>query len=159
MFVHTHNHSPTAAIKQHSTPFELWHGHKPDVSHFRVFGCLAYVHIQSDQRKGLQPHAQKCIFVGYPSEYKAWQFYNLSTKKLLISNNAIFDEHYFPGLSTQPVDLVIPGELQHPVDQVGVEHSVIFDNFSDQDDPLVELRTAGTLHWSPMDECTIYFSG
>ena len=23
----------------------------------------------------------------------------------------------------------------------------------------IELRTAGTLHWSPMDECTIYFSG
>ncbi|THH09759.1 hypothetical protein EW145_g1773 [Phellinidium pouzarii] len=41
-FVHVHNRSPTSAV-QGKTPFELWHKSKPDVSHFRVFGCTSYV--------------------------------------------------------------------------------------------------------------------
>ncbi len=83
---------------------------KPDISHFRVFGCTAYVYIQRDKRKSLQPHMEKCIFVGYPSGYKGWQFYNPVTKKFIISERAIFDERSFPGLSrTSPVDLTPVG--------------------------------------------------
>ena len=39
VFVHVHNRSPTAALSN-ATPFTKWHGYKPDVSHFRVFGCV-----------------------------------------------------------------------------------------------------------------------
>ena len=53
VFVHVHNRSPTAALSN-ATPFTKWHGYKPDVSHFRVFGCVAYVHVQKDQRRGLE---------------------------------------------------------------------------------------------------------
>ncbi len=53
---------------------------------------------------------EKCIFVGYPSGYKGWQFYNPVTKKFIISERAIFDERSFPGLSrTSPVDLTPVG--------------------------------------------------
>ncbi len=27
------------------TPYERWYGKKPDVSNFRVFGCIAYAHV------------------------------------------------------------------------------------------------------------------
>ncbi len=58
----------------------------------------------------LQPHMEKCIFVGYPSGYKGWHFYNPVTKKFIISERAIFDERSFPGLSrTSPVDLTPVG--------------------------------------------------
>ena len=33
------------------TPFELWYGHKPNLANLRVWGCLAYVHLQKDQRE------------------------------------------------------------------------------------------------------------
>ena len=59
------------------------------------------MHVKKDQRTGLQAHTQKCIFIGYPSEYKGWLFYNPDTKKTIISNNAEFDERLFPGLSQQ----------------------------------------------------------
>jgi hypothetical protein len=29
------------------TPYELWTGSKPSVSHFRTFGCIAYVKVTS----------------------------------------------------------------------------------------------------------------
>jgi hypothetical protein len=44
---------------------------------------------------------QKCIFVGYPIGYKGWQFYNPVTKKFIISEQAMFDEHQFTGLSSK----------------------------------------------------------
>ncbi|RKO98266.1 hypothetical protein CXG81DRAFT_2566, partial [Caulochytrium protostelioides] len=33
-----------------TTPFERWTGSKPDVSHLRVFGCLAWVQVPRANR-------------------------------------------------------------------------------------------------------------
>jgi hypothetical protein len=95
--MHIWNRCPTSALKG-KTPYELWLKLKPDVSHLRVWGCLAYVHIQKDKRKGFSPHMEKGIFIGYPDGYKGWKFYIPSTKKAVISERADFDERYFPGL-------------------------------------------------------------
>jgi hypothetical protein len=98
--VHVWNRCPTEAIRS-ATPYELWHGRKPDISHLRVWGCTAYVHIQKDKRPGLGSHMEKCVFIGYPEGYKGWKFYNASTKKTVIAKRADFDERYFP-LSNRP---------------------------------------------------------
>jgi transposase InsO family protein len=39
--VYIRNRSPTKALNDR-TSYEAWHGHKPAVSHLRVFGCLAF---------------------------------------------------------------------------------------------------------------------
>ena len=67
--VHVLDRCPTAAVHG-STPFERWFGKKPDVGHLRVWGCLAYVHIQRDKRSKFASHMEKCIFIGYPEGYK-----------------------------------------------------------------------------------------
>ena len=103
-FVHAHNRSPTSAVSG-KTPYELWFNSKPDVSHLRVFGCTSYVLVKKDQHKQLQSHTQKCVFLGYPSNYKGWVFWNLVTRKEVISDSAQFDERVFPGTSKTPVDL------------------------------------------------------
>ena len=132
--VHIHNRSPTSALTA-MTPYECIYGHKPNVSHLRIFGCLAYVNVQKDKRKGLQSHTQKCIFVGYPGQYKGWRFLDLQTRKELISDTAVFDERVFPGNSKQPVVLFTPEdqapsdpsvvvEFEEPVDLVGVRNHV-----------------------------------
>ena len=127
-FVHVHNCSPTAAL-HNTTPYELWYKSKPDVAHFRVFGCTAYVHIKKDKRKQLQSHTQKCVFIGYPTQYKAWLFWNPITKKEIVSNTAEFDERFFPGTSTKPIDWppLSPnlGTPQEPENQVGEGIGVI----------------------------------
>ena len=41
---------------------------------------------------------EKCVFIGYPARYKEWKFYNPTTKKVVISERAEFDERYYPGL-------------------------------------------------------------
>jgi hypothetical protein len=63
------NHTPTKALKN-ITPEEAWTKIKPDVSHFRVFGSIAWAHIPDEKRKALQPKSEKCIFVGYSEDVK-----------------------------------------------------------------------------------------
>ncbi|KIJ40363.1 hypothetical protein M422DRAFT_90596, partial [Sphaerobolus stellatus SS14] len=56
---------------------------------------------------------QRCIFIGYPPDYKGWWFYNPVTKKILIKNSVIFDERYFPGLVKSPPGIpTIPTSLK-----------------------------------------------
>lgn len=98
-YVHVRNRLPTAGTTS-GTPYSLFWGKKPDVSHLRVFGCIAYVHVKKDQRKGLQSHTKKCIFVGYGADFKGWMFYDPSTRKCIPSGSAQFDERYCPGTST-----------------------------------------------------------
>ena len=46
-----HNVTPTHVLAN-QTPEEAWSGNKPDVSHLRIFGCHAFVHIPDDHRTG-----------------------------------------------------------------------------------------------------------
>ena len=46
------NHTPTKALKN-ITPEESWTKIKPDVSHFHVFGSIAWAQIPNEKRKTL----------------------------------------------------------------------------------------------------------
>ena len=85
-YIYVRNHCANSGGTK--TPYEHWFGKKPEVSHLRIWGCTSYVHIQRDKRTGIGAHMEKCIFIGYPSEYKAWSFYNPVTKKVVISERA-----------------------------------------------------------------------
>lgn len=130
--VYVLNKTPSSALPNSNiTPHEAWFGVKPNVSNLRIFGSLAYVHVQKDKRgSSLGSHMEKCIFLGYPEGYKGWRFYNPVSKRIIISERAMFDERYQPGLkdwnasmsslSLPPSSLRIPptsdssSTLEHP---------------------------------------------
>jgi hypothetical protein len=89
--VYIMNRTPTAAVHG-MTPEEKFTGKKPDVSHLRVFGCIAYVHVPDEKRSKLDPKAEKCIFIGYSSEQKGYRCFSPSTRKLQVSRDIVFDE-------------------------------------------------------------------
>ena len=68
--VHILDRIPSKAIND-KTPWELFFGHKPFVSYFKIFGCIAFVHIPDHLRKKVDSKAQKTIFVGHSSTSKA----------------------------------------------------------------------------------------
>ena len=78
-----------------TTPFELFYGRKPDLSHLRVFGCIAYAHIPKVKRKKLDAKAVKTIFIGYPSGVKGYLLFNTDTKKEIVSSDVTFWEDQF----------------------------------------------------------------
>ena len=62
---YSRNHIPLSAIKGNKTPLEVWSGKKPDVSHLKVFGCMAYEHVPDTQKQKLDKKALKLRFIGY----------------------------------------------------------------------------------------------
>ena len=73
-------------------PFHMVTGTKPDLSHLRVFGCPAYVHIEKPARKKLQPKAWQGVFVGYAFDSPAYLIYNPRTRSVVRSQNVTFHE-------------------------------------------------------------------
>ncbi|MCO5583107.1 hypothetical protein L7F22_037015 [Adiantum nelumboides] len=86
------NRCPIKALKS-MIAYEAWNGRVPVVTHMRIFGSLAYVHVPAHQRHKLEAKALKCIFVGYSSESKGYQLYVPSTQKIIESQDVIFDEY------------------------------------------------------------------
>ena len=84
------NLSPTKAVLN-MTPFEAWRGVKPSVSHLKVFGCVAYALIKSSHQK-LDKKSEKCIFIGYSLQSKAYRLYNPVSGKIIISRDVTFNE-------------------------------------------------------------------
>eukprot|EP00253_Pinus_taeda_P023030 PITA_23030 len=56
------NRSPSSALGD-KTPQEVWPSKKPSLSHLRVFGCDAYVHVPKEKRTKLDSKFEKCIFI------------------------------------------------------------------------------------------------
>ena len=89
--VYIMNKTPTAAVHG-VTPEEKFCGRKPDLSHLKGFGCIAYVHILDELRNKLDPKAEKCVFVGYSLEQKGYRCYNPVMRELRVSRDVVFDE-------------------------------------------------------------------
>lgn len=73
------------------TPYEMWTGCKPDLSHLKIFGLIAYAHIDKQFRKKLDNETKKTIFVGYQSNSKNYRLYP-KTRKIMISRDFTFNE-------------------------------------------------------------------
>lgn len=69
------------------TPEEAWSGSKPSVEHFRVFGCLAHVHVPDSKRIKLDDKSMKCILLGVSEESKAYRLFDPVSKKIVINKS------------------------------------------------------------------------
>jgi len=67
--VYFKNRLPSRALPNpNSTHFERWTHKKPDISHLRTFGCLAFAWIHGDLRKKLDNQAYQYVLLGYSAE-------------------------------------------------------------------------------------------
>jgi hypothetical protein len=71
---------------------ECWTGQKPNVAHFRIFGCIAYVHVPNQRRVKLEEKSQKCVFLGVSEESKAYTLFDPESKQIITSRDVIFAE-------------------------------------------------------------------
>jgi len=85
------NRFPTRSL-QVDTPEEAWSGHKPSVTHLRVFGCVAYAKISDARMNKLDDKSEKCIFIGYGDRRMGYKLYNPITNKVIMSRDVIFEE-------------------------------------------------------------------
>ncbi|GJY68640.1 retrovirus-related pol polyprotein from transposon TNT 1-94, partial [Tanacetum coccineum] len=74
------------------TPQESWSGVKPTISHFKVFGSVAYAHIPDQTRKKLDDKSKMYVFIGYDERTKAFRLYDPLEKKVTISRDVYVNE-------------------------------------------------------------------
>jgi hypothetical protein len=72
------------------TPYQKYHGVKPNVSHLREFGMLCYSHVPDETRRKLDPKGEKCILLGY--ETTGYRVLVIATHRVKVTRDIIFDE-------------------------------------------------------------------
>ena len=72
------------------TPQEVWTGKKPSLSHLRVFGCDAYVHVPKEKRTKLDSKSEKCIFIGYKDGLKGYKLWSSIIRKVVYNRDMVF---------------------------------------------------------------------
>ena len=86
--VYLYNRTPTK-VQGWKTPYEIITGVTPDLSHIRVFGCRAYMHVPKERRiyGKLGAKARNMIFVGYIDGQKAYRLWDSSTHSVVFSSD------------------------------------------------------------------------
>ena len=89
--VYLYNRTPHSALK-HITPYEKKNSKKPNISHIRVFGSIAFYKVKTLTKK-LDPRANKAILLGFNENiYKLW---DMEKKKPILSRDVIILENTF----------------------------------------------------------------
>ncbi|MCO5588522.1 hypothetical protein L7F22_042479 [Adiantum nelumboides] len=89
--IYTMNITPTTVVHD-KTLEEKFTKKKPDVSHFKVFECIAYDHVPDELRMKLDLKAKNCVFIGYYVEQKGYKCYHPVTRQVRVSRDVVFDE-------------------------------------------------------------------
>ena len=113
------NRMTTKAIKENKTPYERWYGKKPNLSHLRVFGCMAYVHIPDDERRKLNKKVEKMRFVGYSLTSKGYRLFDETKRKIFIRKDVEFNEDDFGHKETMTTTDSVPERKQEVEDVEG----------------------------------------
>jgi hypothetical protein len=66
----------SSSVSDDKTPQEVWSGKKHSLTHLKVFGCEAYVHVPKENMSKLDKKDEKCIFIGYKYGLKGYKLWN-----------------------------------------------------------------------------------
>ncbi|CAI7744495.1 unnamed protein product [Closterium sp. NIES-54] len=86
---HQINLQPRVSMPE-TSPALLWTGKVGDASAFCVWGSRAFVRDLSADK--LSPRAAPCVFLGFPPDAPGWQFYHPTSRRVLSSQDVMFDE-------------------------------------------------------------------
>jgi hypothetical protein len=89
------NRMPTSLL-QNQSPFEKLFKSQPNYSFLRVFGCACWPNLRPYNSNKLQPRSLECIFLGYSPLHKGYKCFHVSSSRVYISRDVIFNENHFP---------------------------------------------------------------
>ena len=88
------NRLPTRALKGR-TPYEAWNGEKPDLSHLRIFGCIAVMNIPAKHTRKLDDRGKLVVYLGKEPGTKGNRLYDPKTGTVHVSRDVVFQEEKF----------------------------------------------------------------
>jgi hypothetical protein len=73
-------------------PEEVWSGNEVNLLWLKVFGCIAYTHINHARGK-LHPKSLKCTFIGYRGDEFGYRLWDDQNKKIIRSKDVVFNKN------------------------------------------------------------------
>jgi histone deacetylase 1/2 len=89
------NHTPSKVLN-YATPLERLFNQTPDYTSLRVFGCACYPNLLSYNRHKLEFRYKQCAFLGYSTMQEGFKCLEISSGRVYISRDVVFDETKFP---------------------------------------------------------------
>ena len=77
---------------------------EPTYSILRNFGCTCYPYLRPYATSKLDSRSDKCIFLGYSASHLGYRCLSLTSDKLYISRDVIFQEHDYPFESSSSIN-------------------------------------------------------
>jgi len=75
------------------TPYKLFKGRMPNISHLNVFGCRCFIFNNGKENMGkFDEKVDNGIFIGYSSTSHAYRVYNMRLVTMEESVHVVFDE-------------------------------------------------------------------
>lgn len=90
--VYIRNRVISRSLPSDKTPYHLWMGSVPDLSHLRIFGSNCFYTVPRKLIKKLDPRARPAMFVGYSTQSKGYKVYDLESRKMIVSRDVTFRE-------------------------------------------------------------------
>ena len=97
----------------HDIPFTVLHDIKPNFSHMKVFGCLAYA-CKSLLTTKLDPRSYKYVHLAYKHGAKGYLLFDLTIREIFLSRDVVFFEHIFPFLKPTLDFTCSPHTISYP---------------------------------------------
>lgn len=125
------NRTPSKVI-QFETPLEKLFHRKPNYQFLQVFGCACWPNLRPYNNHKLQFCSKQCAFLRYSHLHKGFKCLDISTGRVYIFRDVIFDENVFPfsqlhsnaGARLRAEISLLPSSLvPHCTDQGG-EHGI-----------------------------------
>jgi histone deacetylase 1/2 len=89
------NRIPSKVI-DYMTPLERLFNQTPDYSSLRIFGCACYPNLRPYNRQKLEFRSKQCVFLGYSNMHKGFKCLEISSGRVYVSRDVVFDETEFP---------------------------------------------------------------
>nr|GFB06457.1 hypothetical protein [Tanacetum cinerariifolium] len=74
------------------TPYHIINDRKPSVKFFHIFGSVCYIVRDGENLDKMKEKGDKCIFVGYSNQSRAYRVFNKKTRVIMESIHVNFDE-------------------------------------------------------------------
>ena len=89
------NRLPTSILHNRS-PYQLVYHREPTYSLLKSFGCSCYPCLRPYASTKFDPRSEQCIFLGYSAVHLGYQCLSLTTGKIYISRDVVFQENDYP---------------------------------------------------------------
>jgi transposase InsO family protein len=109
------NRLPTPTLSYLTPYFKIFH-RSPDYHLLRTFGCTCYPLLRPYNQHKLNFRSKKCVFMGYSPHHRGYRCLDLSTHRIYISRDVVFNEQEFPAKTM--LSLPVPNVPANPSESV-----------------------------------------